>query len=92
LYLEKAAYELEGGSSFYISRYEVLNNIMNSSPTGLGKIQKNYYAEKFINAIKLINSTTANYGKDGKFRTFICLACRYMKNFDFLLKKFLIKN
>jgi len=75
-FLEKASYELEGGQSYYISKYEVLNNIMNSSPTTLGKIQKNYYAEKFTTAIKLINSTTANYGKDGKFQIFICLACR----------------
>ena len=79
---EKASYELEGGQSYYISKYEVLNNIMNSSPTTLGKIQKNYYAEKFTTAIKLINSTTANYGKDWKFQIFICLACRYFLTFN----------
>lgn len=74
-FLEKASYEFEGVSSFYITKYEALNNIMNSSPTN-HKMQKSYYAEKFINAIKSINSTTANYGKDGKFQIFICLGCR----------------
>ena len=78
--LEKASSEFEGGSSFYVTKYEALNNIMNSSPTN-NKAQKNFYAEKLINAIKLINSTSANYGKDGKFQIFICLACRFVSFF-----------
>lgn len=65
-----------------MTKYEALNNIMNSSPSNTtnnhtSKVQqKSFYAEKFITAIKLINSISSNYGKDGKFQIFICLACR----------------
>ena len=34
--------------------------------------------EKFINVIRCINAGCANYGKDGKFQLFVCLACRYV--------------
>ena len=37
---------------------------------------KHFVMEKFISVIKTINSTSSNYGKDGKFQIFVCLACR----------------
>ena len=40
------------------------------------KTSRNFYYEKFVSVVKAINSTSANYGKDGKFQIFICLACR----------------
>ncbi len=37
---------------------------------------KHFVMEKYANVIKTINSTSSNYGKDGKFQIFVCLACR----------------
>ena len=39
--------------------------------------QNNFMLQKYVSAIRSINSTSSNYGKDGKFQIFICLACRY---------------
>ncbi|RNA36756.1 DENN domain-containing 5A [Brachionus plicatilis] len=63
-FLEKAAYEIE-----------TLLNYPNIKSLG-AKTSRNFYHEKFIAAIKAINSTSTNYGKDGKFQILICLACR----------------
>ncbi|CAF0736302.1 unnamed protein product [Brachionus calyciflorus] len=65
-FLEKTAYEIE----------TLLNYPNIKSSNQLTKTSKNFYYEKYICAIKAINSTSVNYGKDGKFQIFICLACR----------------
>jgi hypothetical protein len=45
--------------------------------------------EKFRCVIRAINATSINYGKDGRFQIFICLACRdsLLADWFFLLSK-----
>ncbi len=66
-FLEKAAYEFEGGS---------LSKFMNYSPVANNNTKSVKNTDRFTNTIRNINHNSANYGKDGKFQIFICLACR----------------
>jgi hypothetical protein len=66
-FLEKAAYEFEGGS---------LSKFMSYSPSANNSNKSVKNTDRFTNTIRDINHNSANYGKDGKFQIFICLACR----------------
>jgi hypothetical protein len=82
-FLEKAASEFE--SNLYSNNN--INNSINNNYSGNSSSNSissspsqhnvnNFITQKFISAIRSINSTSSNYGKDGKFQIFICLACR----------------
>ncbi len=81
-FLEKAASEFESNLYSNNNPNNSINNYSgNTSSNSLSNSQSqqninNFITQKFISAIKSINSTSANYGKDGKFQIFICLACR----------------
>lgn len=64
-FLEKAAYEFEGTS---------LSKFLYSPPPNNTKSIKS--TDRLTNTIREINMKSGNYGKDGKFQIFICLACR----------------
>lgn len=61
--LERAAQEFDGPS--------VASFLLSPQPPKAVKS-----TDRFTNAIREINLKSANYGKDGKFQIFVCLACR----------------
>ena len=63
-FIEKAAYEFEGTT---LAKF-----LYSSQPTNTKSIKN---TDRFINTIREINMKSSNYGKDGKFQIFICLAC-----------------
>jgi hypothetical protein len=82
-FLEKAASEFEltlytnNTSNNSINNNYSGNTSSNSISTSPSQQNvNNFITQKFICAIRSINSTSSNYGKDGKFQIFICLACR----------------
>ena len=64
-FLEKVAYEFEGSS---------MTKLLYSPPPSTVKAVKS--TDRFTNTIREINLKSANFGKDGKFQIFVCLACR----------------
>lgn len=77
-FLEKAASEFELNLYSNNNNNNFVNNSI-SSPVSSSPSQQNvnnFITQKFISVIRSINSTSSNYGKDGKFQIFICLACR----------------
>ena len=64
-FLEKAAAEFESICYSNNNKYSVAS-----------QTSKNFVMDKYISVIRTINSTSSNYGKDGKFQIFICLSCR----------------
>lgn len=78
-FLEKASFEFE--NILYANSTAAApptnnfnhNKLISSSPS---LSNSNLVFEKFVKAVRSINSVSANYGKDGKFQIFICLACK----------------
>ncbi len=81
-FLEKATLEFESILYSNNSNNSIINNFNgNTSSNSISTSPSqqnvnNFITQKFISAIRSINSTSSNYGKDGKFQIFICLACR----------------
>lgn len=83
-FLEKACLEFESYSSMSShhqsnkSSSDAANNSNASTLSSLddSQHQRNFIIDKYRCMIKAINVTSCNYGKDGKFQIFICLACR----------------
>jgi hypothetical protein len=58
------SFRLQANTNLYSNENIDYNNI------------KSIVADKYIRTIRSINSNLVNYGKDGKFQIFVCMACK----------------